>query len=278
MRWPWLAGTLGGFAVLSDYLAIFSFAAVGFALLARRVSWRERIAFGVAAALPLLALLLYQHAIFGGFLTTASSQSNPVFLDQTRTFGLIGRFDGSALFGLLFSLWRGLFLYCPVLLLSCVGAWQRWRGGSWALVVACSTGFAAQLLFLSSVAGWWGGSAAGSRYLITCIPLFAMLAPRAGALAPWARALLYGALALSVCNMLTLTAVDLMLDEAEQDPLYGLSYLLLAMGRYPHLVDATNLGQWLGLLPPWDLALFLLAFGGWAIGLLRSTRAADRRS
>ena len=278
MRWPWLAGTLGGFAVLSDYLAVFALAAVGLALLVRRLSWRDRFAFGAGVALPLLVLLLSQRALFGGFLTTASSQSNPVFLDQARTFGLIGRFDGSTLFGLLFSRWRGLFLYCPVLLSCAVGAWQRWRGGETLLVVACAAGFATQLFFLSSVAGWWGGSAAGARYLITSIPLLAILAPRTSALAPWVRCLYWGALAVSVCNMLTLTAVELMMDEAERDPLYGLAYLLLAMGRYPHLIDTINLGMLLGLAPRWDLVPFVLVFGGWTLRLLHSTRATDRRS
>ena len=85
-------------------------------------------------------------------------------------------------------------------------------------------------------------------------------------------------LALSACNMLTLSAVDLMIDEADRNPLYGFAWRRLVAGDYPHLLDATNLGQWLGLLPPWDLVAFGLLFGGWTIGLLRSTRAADRPS
>jgi hypothetical protein len=278
VRWPWLTGLLGGFAVLVDYLAVFALVPVGLALLSHRASWRQRGAFAAGAALTLLALLVYQRAIFGGFLTTASSQSNPVFLDPDRTFGLIGGFDAGALFGLLLSRWRGLFLYCPVLLFSGLGAWQRWRAGQKTLVAACAASFAAQLLFVASVSYWWGGMASGPRYLITALPLFAILAPRASSLARWARLLYGGALALSVCNMLTLSAAELMIAEDERNPLYGLAYRLLATGDYPHLIDATNLGQWLGLLPPWDLVAFLLLFGGWTIGLLRSTRAADRPS
>jgi hypothetical protein len=278
VRRPWLAGLLGGFACLVDYLAVFALVGIGVALLGRSTSWRRRIAFGAGVALPLLALLVYQRAIFGAFLTTASSQSNPAFLDETRAFGLLGGFDAGALFGLLFSCWRGLFLYCPVLLFSGLGAWQRWRAGRKALVAACSASFAAQLLFVASVSYWWGGMASGPRYLITALPLFAILAPRTGAIAPWTRWLYFAALALSVCNMLTLSAVELMIAEDERNPLYGLAYRLLATGDYPHLIDATNLGQWFGLLPPWDLVAFLLLFGGWTIGLLRSTPAAGRPS
>jgi hypothetical protein len=278
VRRPWLAGLLGGFACLVDYLAVFALVAVGVALLVRRASWRDRIAFAAGVGVPLLTLLVYQRVIFGSFLTTASSQSNPAFLDETRAFGLLGGFDASALFGLLFSPWRGLFLYCPVLLFSGLGAWQRWRAGQRSLVAACAASFAALLWFVASVSYWWGGMASGPRYLITALPLFAVLAPRTGALAPWTRWLYFAALALSVCNMLTLSAAELMMAEDERNPLYGLAYRLLAAGDYPHLIDATNLGQWLGLLPPWDLVAFGLLFGGWTIGLLRSTRAADRPS
>ena len=73
-------------------------------------------------------------------------------------------------------------------------------------------------------------------------------------------------------------------DRRSYDPLrngwalFGLAYVLLSTGRYPHMLDSSNLGQWLGLLPPWDLVAFGMLFGGWTIGLLRSTRAADRPS
>jgi hypothetical protein len=278
VRRPWLAGLLGGFACLVDYLAVFALVPAGLALLVRGASWRDRIAFAVGVSLPLLALLAYQRAIFGAFLTTASSQSNPVFLDESRTFGLIGGFDSSALFGLLLSRWRGLFLYCPVLLFSSVGAWQRWRGDRRWLVSASVASFGALLFFLASLSGWWGGMASGPRYLITSLPLFAILAPRTSTLPRWLRGLYWGALALSTCNMLALSAVELMMAEEELDPLYGFAYARLATGDYPHLIDATNLGQSVGLLPPWDLAAFVLLFGGFTIGLLRSTRAADRPS
>lgn len=278
VRWPWLAGTLGGLAVLIEYSAAFGLAAVAVALLMRRVSWRERISFGVGALLPLLVLLLYHHVVFGNFLITATARGNPIFREPGRAFGVLGGVEWHALWGLLFSRWRGLFLYCPVLLFAFVGCWQRWRGGRRALVAACLVAFSASVLFVASFNAWWGGWASGPRYLIVAIPLLAVVAPRLGSLAPWTRGLYVGALALSVCNMLALTAVELMMDEAERNPLYGLAYRLLATGQYPHRTDTINLGLWLGLPPRWDLAPFLLLFGGWAICLLRSTRAADQRS
>jgi hypothetical protein len=145
-------------------------------------------------------------------------------------------------------------------------------------VAASLAAFAACVLFVASFNAWPGGMASGPRYLIVAIPLLAILSPRPSLLAPRLRGLYQGALALSACNMLALAAVDLMIDETDRNPLYGFAWRRIATGDYPHLADASNLGQWLGLLPPWDLLAFLLLFGGWAISLLRSTRAADRPS
>lgn len=278
VRWPALAGALGGLAVLVEYLALLPLAAVGAALLSRGVCWRARARFGLAAVLPLLALLLYQHAVFDDLLATATSQGNPGFREPGRAFGVLGPVAGDALWGLLFSAWRGLFLYCPVLLFAAVGCVQQWRSGRRGLVLASLAAFAASVLFVASFNAWPGGMASGPRYLIVAIPLLAVLSPRPGLLAPRLRGLHAGALALSACNMLALAAVDLMIDEADRNPLYGFAWRRIAAGDYPHLVDATNLGQWLGLLPPFDLLAFLLLFGGWAVSLLRSTHAADRPS
>lgn len=278
VRWPWLAGALGGLAVLIEYLALLPLVAVVAAAIVREVRSRERLAFGAAALLPLLVLPLYQHAVFGDPFATATSQGNPGFREPGRAFGVLGPVDPGALWGLSFSAWRGLFLYCPVLLFAAVGGAQRWRSGERSLVAACLTGFTATLLFVASFNAWPGGMASGPRYLIVALPLLAVLAPRLADLPPWTRLLHAGLLALSACNMLALAAVDLMIDESDENPLYGFAYRRLLAGDYPHLSDAANFGQWLGLLPPWDLVAFVLIFGGSASALLRSTRAAARPS
>jgi hypothetical protein len=248
VRRPALAGALGGAAVLVEYTAVFPFAAVAAGLLGSRAAVRQRVGFAAGAAAPLLALLLYHHAVFGGLLVTATARGNPLFREAGRAFGgVLGPVSLEALGGLTFSAWRGLFLYCPVLLFALVGARQRWRGGERALAAACLGAFAATLLFVASFNAWWGGWAAGPRYLIVAIPLLAVLAPRLAPLAPWARGLFLAALAL-----------------------YGVAYRLLAAGRYPQVDDAINLGRWLGLGPPLDLALFALAAGAAAFALLRA--------
>jgi hypothetical protein len=271
-RSPLLAGALGGLAVLVEYHALFGLAAVGCALLTPRTSWRQRFSFAAGAAGPLLGLALYQKLAFGGFLTTAVSQGNPIFRDPVRVFGVLDEIDPGAVFGLLLSSYRGLFLFCPVLLFACLGSWQRWREGRRMLVAACLGAFAASVAFVASFNAWAGGSASGPRYLIVAIPLLAILAPGTRGLAGWARWLYYCTLTLSCFNMLAVTAVEVMVDENERNPLFGLAYRELLSGAYPHNGDTLNLGRLLGLAPPFDVLLFLLVFGGWTFALLRQHR------
>ena len=271
-RSPLLAGALGGLAVLVEYPALFGLAAAGCALLSPRCSWRQRFEFAAGAAAPLLLLAIYQKIAFGGFLTTAVSQGNPIFRDQVRVFGVLGKIDPGALWGLLFSSYRGLFLFCPVLLFACLGSWQRWWERRRGLVAACLAAFTISVLFVASFNAWSGGSASGARYLIVAIPLLSILAPGTSGLAPWARRLYYGTLAFSAFNMLVITAVEVMVDDAEQNPLYGLAYRELLSGAYPHNADTINVGLLLQLAPRFDLLLFLLVFGGWTFALLRPHR------
>jgi hypothetical protein len=272
------AGLLGGLAVLLEYHALLALAAIGAVWLANGSRWRQRFEFAAAAALPMLGLLICQRLAFGGWLTTAISRGNPIFRDPTRAFGVLGGVDWSAAWGLLFSPWRGLFLYCPVLLFAFVGSRQLWREGRRTLVAASLAAFAASVLIVASFNAWGGGWASGARYLIVTISLLAVLAPRTSTLPSWARWSYHAALALSVFNMLALTAVEVTADEAERNPLFGLAYRELFSGAYPHDADSGNVGVLLGLAPPWDLALFLLVFGSWTFALFRSPRAAERRA
>jgi hypothetical protein len=71
------------------------------------------------------------------------------------------------------------------------------------------------------------------------------------------------------------TAVEVMVDEAERNPLYGLAYRELLSGAYPHNPDTINLGMLLQLVPPFDVLLFLLVFGGLTFALLRQSESGS---
>jgi hypothetical protein len=265
-RCPWLAGALGGLAVLVEYTAAFGLAAAGWVFLTRTHGWRRLVRFLAGAAPPLLALLGVHKLAFGGFFTTAVQLSNPALLDGSRELGLFGRIDPAAVWGMLFSAWRGLFVYSPILLFAFVGAWQHWKRGERVLGAACLTAFVACVLLASTLNPWWGGGSRGTRYLIVALPMLAVLAPRLSALPRRLRTLHAAALALSVSNMLVLATLGVLGDEAGRRPLYGVLYRAALSGE---TFDHVNVGMLLGLDPRGGLALFLLLFGPWTVLLLR---------
>jgi hypothetical protein len=82
---------------------------------------------------------------------------------------------GEALWGLLFGSFRGLFVRAPWLLLALPGYVYWWRSGKrraeW-LVVALAP--LCGYLFYASSGMWWGGFAAGPRYLVFVLPFLAL--------------------------------------------------------------------------------------------------------
>ncbi len=75
---------------------------------------------------------------------------------------------------LLFSGWRGLFVWSPVVLAAVVGAlhllWRLRRAEDLALIAA----FVAQVYVFGGSPWWWGGASFGQRFFINCTPLFAL--------------------------------------------------------------------------------------------------------
>jgi hypothetical protein len=99
----------------------------------------------------------------------------------------------------LFSGWRGLFVWSPALIVGAIGfGWllPSRRALDWALALAA----AVQLWFVGGWAVWWGGASFGQRLLIDLLPLFALgtacLFRRSSR--PWARRTLAAFLALAV--------------------------------------------------------------------------------
>jgi len=251
-----VAGCCAGFAVLIDYLAVFSLAAIGTAVIFRDRKWPQVAAFAAGAAGPILLLLSYQKIVFGGALTATVVTTNPVFVSAGHAWGAVGGIDAEALWRLLISPYRGLFVYCPALLFAAVGGWRRWRDGERALVGVCGFGTVATLLLVASFNGWWAGFSNGPRYLIGTIPLLVMLLPQMSELPVLERALYATTLVLSAANMAVIAAVDVMVAETDTNPLYGFTYSRFLAGQYPVSQWSTNAGIWLGLRPPFDVALF----------------------
>jgi hypothetical protein len=79
------------------------------------------------------------------------------------------------LYGLLFSTWRGLFYYSPILLFSLPGFfyWFKDRNDR-TLPAALLLSFIAILLFYSATPAWRGGNSYGPRYLVSVMPFIVL--------------------------------------------------------------------------------------------------------
>jgi len=121
-------------------------------------------------------LLLYNYLIFGNPLNIPYnyqySYGNILETSYFRTDYL-----KEGLSGLLFSTWRGLFYYSPVLLLSMVGFlyWFKQRQEKdKALPLVLMLSFAAILIFYAATPAWRGGNSFGPRYLLAVMPFLVL--------------------------------------------------------------------------------------------------------
>jgi hypothetical protein len=247
-----------GLALLTEYLAGVSLA-LGLALLASRRATRALVpAFLLGAAPPVLALLVYQKAIFGGFFVTATAAQNPGFLKYDGgSATLFGPPSIAIAWALLASLRRGALVYMPVLAFAAVGLWHAVRARR-AFALFCAANAAAAVLAVSCFrAGWHGGDSTGARYLIASLPFWCLLLPRVSRLRAGARAAFAALAALSCANMLVIAATNPMMPSDIPNPLYGELYPALLRGA-PHARPGVwNLG---GLLFGYEGAASLLPF------------------
>jgi hypothetical protein len=220
-RRPLLAGAAAGVAGATFYVCIP--AALVLAALAAARSWRGALRF-VAGGLPLAALLAAYHwACFGSPLTTAV-EGGATFTQEGLLLGVLRWPAPTALWGLTFSPFRGLFFVSPVLLTAFVGAVEAARRRDLRAELAGIAGVVAVFLVaVGSFNGWHGGSAFGPRYLLPLVPLLGIPLVFAVRRLRWLWLLLA---AVSAAIQLLATAVDPMPSAALRDPLR--QYLLPA--------------------------------------------------
>lgn len=186
LLWPALAGFSLGLAIVTKLISVGVIP--GLALLAwatewRRPAeagqslWRTRVRMALAAAIPLVILLLLYQAY--NWMTLSGVEAfgrniveyttNPQ-LSQTVPMRMLRAFTGITI-----SPYKGLFWYSPVLLLGLGAAYwfirrHKWEGWAALLIVA------AHLAGYSRYNYWSGGVAWGMRYLLPVIPFLVILA------------------------------------------------------------------------------------------------------
>lgn len=173
-----LTGLLIGYAVISEYQVVL-IAGILFLYtiyqLFRNGSWLK-IGWVLLAGLVVMAgWMIYNTLIFGGPFNVSYAYSADWTVQHQTGFMSLTYPHLDALWGMTFSLFRGLFLLSPVLLLAFPGlvSWVRAKLFRPELVVVISI-ILAMGLFNSSSVMWWGGFSIGPRYLLPAFPFMAL--------------------------------------------------------------------------------------------------------
>ncbi len=279
-----------GFAVLTEYPVVLPAACIAAGALAVAHRPRWLLAGLPAGLIPLGLLLLHQYASFGSPLAVGYGHLEGTQFATGMSRGLfgIGVPSLAAAAQLLFGVYRGLFVYAPVLVLAVI-AFAWWPRGWRRLAVALLAASASLWLAIAGYSYWQGGPAFGPRHLVPVMPLLGL------GLAFWPdgrrwRWLLGVVAAVSVGINLAGTATTPFIDEYVPDPILSVYPGLVRDGalslnpntfltpadqvddrwahaaQYPHasynLGELLGLGGWLSLAP---LATVWIVGIGWDV-------------
>lgn len=276
-RWLLGGGLLLGWAAISEYPVSLLCAGLGLYALVR-CGWRALLWLAAGSLPALVCLAGYDWLAFGtiwpiGYAHSAlwQTQHQTGFLSLTYPHR-----DG--LWGLIGGGFRGLFVRAPWLLLALPGLALWWRSGARRPLLLLVGGCALSLwLVYGSSRMWWGGFAAGPRYLVPILPFLAVGATasidRCWTRAGW-RWLAIGLVALSV---LLVWAEALAGQQFPPDTLRD-PWRLWTLPAWLRGDVARNLGMALGLRGGWSLLPLLLGLALLSVPLLRMPRRSGRRA
>lgn len=242
--WRWaLAGGLCGLAVLCEYPA--AIVAALLALFALYTACRAGARRGLiatvsfaSAGLALLApLALYNNAVYGSPLSQGYAHLHGAAQFITgMQHGIegVGLPSLTALWGITFSPYRGIFVLSPFLLLAVPGLalmWRQRRQRPAALL--CLGVVVAMLLFNSGYYFWDGGVSLGPRHFSPALPFLAFPVAFALRRSPWRRAGPW-LIGLSVAIVALCCVTVLIFVPGRMDPLLQLALPHLLRGPAPN--------------------------------------------
>jgi hypothetical protein len=169
------AGLAAGWAAISNYVAALAVVMLGAYLIFAVRRNRGRLWFACGVAAPLLLVLFYNAACFGMPFTTNYREQAPFQKFEGAFMGVFTWPQWDALLAILFSPFRGVFYFSPVLLVGFYGAWliarqRRYRAEWWVVVGVVML----YLLFSICYKGWQGGFAVVPRYFVPAAPFLAL--------------------------------------------------------------------------------------------------------
>jgi hypothetical protein len=265
----YVGGTCAGLAFASEYPAIIP-VAVLFSYLAYLD--RDRARRFALALIPGVLLILFKNFVSTGSPFQLLYGFNPQFPHESAAQGFGHTLPHlNIASALLWSEYRGLFFWNPILLMALPGAMALVRVNR-AEAVMILTAIALCFLEVTSFRNWYGGNAIGPRYLSSALPFLGFLAaygigrlPRTGAMLA----------IVSVALMAMVTAVTIDPAQDVRMPLEEIYLVRLEQGRF-----SPNLGTLAGLSS--SVSLLLLAavttMIAWRIvvALRRPERPAER--
>jgi hypothetical protein len=172
-----LAGFAAGFAAISEFPVAVAATLLGL-YTAKKHGLRAMLMFGGAGAVPVAVLAFYNARCFGSPFTLGySTLATPAYqaMQSQGLFGLVAP-RADALYGLLFSEFRGLLVLSPFLILAPVGLWLAWRSRERRVELALMATMAlAFYLLVSSYGKWSGGAAMGPRHFLPALPFVTLI-------------------------------------------------------------------------------------------------------
>lgn len=250
-----LSGLLLSWAAISEYPAVLAAAAVAlYTLYKQGQRWLLFAAAG--GLLPIVLMVVHNLVAFST--PWPISYAYSAYWGQQFHSGMMSMTypQPKALWGLAFGLYRGLFIRAPWLLLALPGYVIWWRSGrlraEWWLCLTVPLSL--YLPYSSSEFLWWGGNAAGPRYLVGMLPFLALPAAwyihvRFERL--WERAIALGLIGLSIMAVW----IEGLAGQAFPPEQYKQPWLEYIFPAWAKGDIARNLGMffglkgWLSLLP-----------------------------
>ncbi len=171
------AGFAAGFATISEFPIAIAATLLGL-YAARKHGLRAMLLFGGGGAAPISLLGLYNARCFGSPFTLGYSKlAAPEFQKViSRGFFGIALPTKAALYGVLFSEFRGLLPLSPFLVLAPIGFYFAWRERNRRLELGLIAILALTLyLLVSSYLRWDGGASMGPRYFLPALPFVALM-------------------------------------------------------------------------------------------------------
>ncbi len=256
-RHDYIAGLFAGLAMASEYPAIIPCAALGlyFAHAGLPRAWR----FGLAL-MPGAILILANNYLVGGSPFQVTYGSNPAFpeINSGNAFGF-NLPDPEAVGELLWSEYRGLFFWCPVLLMAIPGLvvlFKKHPPVAWLITVV----FVLMMIQVASFYTWHGGNAVGPRYLSPALPFLGLAAAYGIKRFP------IPGVALALLSVVLMAMVSAVAIDPPQDVLTPLRSFYLVRVRDDRFAE--NLGTLLGANLRWSLLALAAIVAGSAAGVM----------